>query len=274
MSSSEDNCAQNCCNNCTESFCQSCTESCSESCETSCENACNQACQNACANATCTCGSDTTTELIMFISTLILPLIGAIILGIFHAFDSRSPIFLTLLGSSVLAINLTGIQIGRKHSYSSCNVRNNSEIRRYKTYFGRLVINHSHHPRHLILRGHEFKLKNKYFCTGCYGILIGTLFSIIITSFYLIYGFDSTIAGWFVILAPFCFLPILFRYSLDYEFPTYLRLIANSLLPLGGCLLLIGVDVLYQNWHLNVMIVLLIVFSAYFRGFVVRKEKK
>jgi hypothetical protein len=172
-----------------------------------------------------------------------------------------------------LAINLTGIQISKKYSFYSCKMRNNVEFSQYETQYGRLVIKHSHHPRHLILLGHEFKLRNKYFCTGCYGILIGTISSILITSLYIIYGLNPIVAGWFVIIAPFCFLPIIIRYSLGYEFPTYLRLFANSLLPLGGCLLLIGVDALYQHWGLNVLVVSFIVFSAYFRGFIVRKEK-
>ena len=43
-------------------------------------------------------------------------------------------------------------------------------------------IHHSHHPKHLIERGHEFRIGNKYFYTGCYGLLIGTVCAVIIVA--------------------------------------------------------------------------------------------
>ncbi|MHA2318739.1 MAG: hypothetical protein ACXAC6_13405 [Candidatus Hodarchaeales archaeon] len=272
MSSSEDNCVQECCNDCTASFCQSCSDSCSENCEESCGNACNTACQDSCSSVNCSCGSESTTGIITLIFTLILPLISAITLGIFQAFESQGPIFLTLLGSSILAINLSGFQINRKNVSSVCKLQENQVSSKFVSKFGKFQIKHSHHSHVLITRGHEFNLKNKYFCTGCYGILTGTIISIFLTIFYLVNGLSPSLAGWVIFISPICFIPIILRYSVKYKFPTPLRFLANALLPIGGCLLLIGMDALYTNWGLNVLIVTFIVFSAYLRGFIVRKE--
>ncbi|PWI48086.1 hypothetical protein CEE45_08660 [Candidatus Heimdallarchaeota archaeon B3_Heim] len=137
-----------------------------------------------------------------------------------------------------------------------------------------ISINHSHHPIHLIKSGHEFRFRGKYFCTGCYGILIGTIISVIIGISYIVNGFNTLWGEAVLLLIPLCFIPIILRYKLSYKFPSSAKLLANCLLPIGSCLSLIYTDFLYHNWILNVLVVLLIITAAFLRGVIAQKDNK
>lgn len=282
MSSSEGNCLDQACQNCTQAVCTRFTESCTEQCETSCQencqeacnqacqNACNQACQNACANATCTCGSSSSQVIFPLFSTVIIPFLGLLILGFIQAFDPSGPLYLTLFGSGFLALSLTGFTINPLRTSTTCANR----LSEYKTQFGFIGFNHSHHSPDLISMGHEFKFKGKYFCTGCYGILMGICISIIIAIIYITGYFSSDWLSISSFVSVSCFIPIILRYKSNHHFGSLFRFLSNSLLPLGCCLALLSADLAFHSWGFNVLIVILILIAAYFRSIVGRNENQ
>ncbi len=282
MSSSDNNCLGQACEAGMQSFCDNCTDSCTRSCETTCQenceqacnqacqNACDQACQNACSNVACTCGSSPSQVIFPVISTIIIPFMALLILGLFQAFDPRGPLYLTLLGAGLLTISLTGVNFRSKHSYSSCS----RQISNYRTRIGFITINHSHHSPELIEKGHEFRLRGKYFCTGCYGILAGTCISIAISFLYLTGYFSS---NWIFILPLMscgCFIPIIIRYTGKFHFGSKIRFLSNSLLPIGCSLTIIYTDMLFHDWLSNSIVMILILVVAYLRSIVGKRENQ
>ena len=286
MSSSDTNCIETACYNCMEPICTRCTDqctancqenceqNCNESCNAACQNACSSACSNACSNMTCTCGSsDSNTIILGLMFNSVVPFIGALLLGLIQAFDPSGPLFMTLLGSGVLAISLTGMNLTRFQrklsSQSKCNYNN-----QFSTKVGFLTFNHSHHPVKLIREGHEFTIKKKYFCTGCYGLLAGTLIAIIFSLIYVFYGLSEVFTVPVAILIPFSFAPIIIRYTFVKKPSTSFRIISNGLLPIGCCLTLLLLDSLFHSWTVNVFIVILISLAAYLRGIIARRDNR
>ena len=200
---------------------------------------------------------------------------AALLLGLIQAFDPSGPLFMVVLGSGVLAISLTGVNLTRFqvkiNKQSRCNYQRSNQ---HSTKVGFLTFNHSHHPVELIKEGHEFKLKNKYFCTGCYGLLTGTLISIVFALMYIVYGLPEILMVPVIISIPACFVPIVIRYTIVEKPTTSLRAISNGLLPVGCCLTLILMDSLFHTWIINVIVVMLISLAAYVRGSVARKDNQ
>jgi len=126
----------------------------------------------------------------------------------------------------------------------------------------------------LISEGHELLFKGRYFCTGCYGLLIGTLMSIFIALGYFSLGLAPQYLPLVILLIPICYLPIILRYSLGNKFGTKFRLIANALLPVGSCFLFMAIDFLHHNWMLNTITVLFVLFLASLRGIIGAKSNK
>jgi hypothetical protein len=260
------------CQNITDSCSQQCSEQCETNFESCMEDACNQVltqtCSSCCANIAC--GSQTP------VPSIIMPLFGGlliisfitIILGLLQNFNPDGPLYLTLFGSSFLAVSLTGIQFntGKNSKSKQYPTLPNSGITRYKCF----VFIHSHHNPLERAKGHEFNIGNKYFCTGCYGILIGTIISIAFALIYAAFGLNSEILPIVIFITSLCFLPILYRYFLSLELTTSLRLLSNILLPIGCSFLFMLIDHLYHNWLLNLCLILLTVSMAFVRGRVSR----
>jgi hypothetical protein len=175
---------------------------------------------------------------------------------------------------SILAVSLSGIRLNSPYGKTTCNALSNRSTSLFTTKIGRISFNHSHHSPSLIEAGHEFQIKNKYFCTGCYGLLVGSIISVVIGTIYILNGIHTTWVSILPFIVPLCFIPIMFRYLLPYKIPSSMKLIANSLLPIGCCLLLIYTDVLFYNWAYNVFIVLLIISAAYLRGIIAQIDNK
>ena len=276
MSSSENNCIETACYNCMEPICTSCSDQCSENCQTNCQNACSDACSNACSqacsNITCRCGgSETTSMLLGAIFNAIFPLIGGLLLGLIQAFDPSGPLVLTVIGSGILTISLTGVNLMNFQTRSRCNFQSDKQ---YSTRIGFIIVNHSHHPLEKIREGHEFKLKDKYFCTGCYGLLSGTLLAIALSVLYLVYGVPSQIIPPIALLVPICFVPIILRYKFVNQPSFFLRFVSNGLLPLGCCLMLLIMDAIFHSWSINLTVIVLIVLTAYFRGMIAKRDNQ
>jgi hypothetical protein len=257
--------------NCGDSCGQSCGDSCSESCNQSCNDACNQACSNFCnsffQNA-CNCGSTTTaSEIYPLFATSIS--VGAIniIYGLLNGFNAKTPLLLTLIGSIILAISLTGFR-GFNRKQLSHKYEKNS----YILIFNRILFLHSHHCQDDIMRGKEFKIRTKYYCTGCYGLLFGTIISVIGATLYL--GFQNIALPIEILISvlPLFFIPIMLRYTVFKNMRSTIRFLSNALLPIGCFLLFIISDVVFNDWLINSFLVMLTLLIALLRGYIPAKN--
>jgi hypothetical protein len=194
-------------------------------------------------------------------------------MGLNQSFNSKGPIMLTLFGSAVLAVNLTGLRIGNGSQKKSLALykKNWNPV---STRQGWFTFVHSHHTAKQRMEGHEFKFRNKYFCTGCYGTLIGTIIAIMVFTAYLLFGMPDNFVFLATIVAPISFIPIILRYTVFTNMKTSMRLLSNSLLPVGCSLYLVVMDHVFQSWVLNACLVLLILMTGFIRAKVANNGKK
>ncbi|MHA1983786.1 MAG: hypothetical protein ACW967_05495 [Candidatus Hodarchaeales archaeon] len=253
--------------NCGESCGQSCGDSCSESCNQSCNQACNQACNNFCnsfCQNACACGSTTTTSEIypLFVTSVSVGVIN-IVYGLINGFNSKTPLFLTLIGSIILAISLTGFR-----GYQRNKLSNKYERNSYILIFNRFLFLHSHHCQDDILKGKEFKIKSRYYCTGCYGLFLGTVISLIGVSIYLVFQNVNLPIELIVPIIPLFFVPIILRYTIIRNMNSTIRFLSNALLPIGCFLLFIASDVIFNDWLINSFLVIFTLLVALLRGYI------
>jgi hypothetical protein len=121
----------------------------------------------------------------------------------------------------------------------SISLADSLEPTRYTEFQGvRLV--HGHHSTCGRFEDHEFKLKGKTLCSGCTGLLIGSIGSFTITTLHFVYNYRFPVfAGYlglgFVVLG-LLYIPLLKKTV------TPLRLAFNAFFVLGFGLLLSAVD--------------------------------
>ena len=187
------------------------------------------------------------------------------VLGVFQAFNPKGPFFLTMLAGAVLAVSLTGIRFTTGTCKGNCDSVKEKVCDSVKTTWGRLTFVHSRHKPHLREANHEFKIGNKYFCTGCYGTLIGTTIVLILMSAYVLFGLTADLAFLVAIAVPLCLIPITLRYAVFRQMRTPMRLFSNILLPIGAGLMFILCDYTFHSWIVNVSLVLLILMISFVR---------
>ncbi len=211
--------------------------------------------------------SSSVSKIVDLFGTLISVFFCTFVLGFLQNFDSKGPLYLTLIGSCILAISLSGIRIKRNIHERSCKSLKKSFNNYGTTTLGWFTFVHSHHCLKERVAGHEFKIGDKYFCTGCFGILIGTVISIVfaITTYFII-GLNSSFHPIFILIIPFCFIPIILRYTLFPEMKSPIRLLSNILLPIGCCLLFFVFENTFHNWFVNVSLILVCITIAFLRG--------
>ncbi|MFX0063549.1 MAG: hypothetical protein ACFFC7_15350 [Candidatus Hermodarchaeota archaeon] len=229
---------------------------------------CNSCCYGCCANIECAacCTGCSPSKLTSCAPPVIIPLIGSIaftlltvlILGVLQAFSPKGPFFLTMLAGAVLAVSLTGIRVNIGTGYGNCDSVKETVCDSVKTSWGRFTFVHSHHKPHLREAGHEFKIGNKYFCTGCYGTLIGTIIVLSLMSAYVLFGLTADLAFLVSLAIPICLIPIALRYAIFKQMRPPLRLLSNILLPIGSGLLFVLCDYTFHSWIVNVGLVLFI----------------
>ncbi|MBA7516666.1 hypothetical protein ES705_08714 [subsurface metagenome] len=196
-------------------------------------------------------------------------LILVIISAVF--FDSKGPVILTFFGSFVLLVNLSHIRLKPKSFQAISKLPKTSTI---ISHWGPLIMYHSHHSAEARLKGKEFRIGRKYFCTGCYGGLLGTLIAIFLTGFYLLYGFNQVLAIISILSLPVWFIPIILRYTLFLNMKNIPRFLSNMFLPVGCSILLILTDFTFQSWALNGITIFLIICVAYLRNYASNREEK
>ena len=172
-------------------------------------------------------------------------------------YSSKGPIILCLLGAILLALRFTGIRFMNE---------NTKEMPSWMvTRFGSFVIVHCHHNKDLCEKGKEFNFRGKYFCTGCYGLCLGTVISIGIIILYLLYRLNSVMIVPLICLIPFLLIPIILRYLIFIHMKSSLRFLSNTFFPIGIVLLLSIIDRLLKSWIINSIFVFSLIGIAYLR---------
>ncbi|MCP8313877.1 MAG: hypothetical protein H3Z53_05845 [archaeon] len=125
-----------------------------------------------------------------------------------------------------------------------------------------LKIVHGHHPFCENFSSHEFRIKDKTFCTGCTGLLLGALISLFgafiyfssnlyIPSFFIGIGLLGVALG--------LFLPLLNLKR------TIFRLSLNAFFIFGVFLMLIGIDAPVQSVFIDLLLILFSIFWLFTR---------
>ncbi|MEM3382768.1 MAG: hypothetical protein QXL52_02940 [Nitrososphaerales archaeon] len=127
--------------------------------------------------------------------------------------------------------------------------------------FGLRIV-HGHHPSCENFSSHEFRIKDKSFCAGCTGLLIGALLSLLGAIIY--FSTDLFIPNFFIIIGLLGVALGLILPLLDLK-QTVLRLFINAFFIFGVFLMLIGVDSLVQSISIDLFLILLSIFWLFTR---------
>ena len=259
--STNNSCNCNCGESCSQSCSESCSRSCNEACNESCSNCCSATCSNCCQQS-CRCTSTSSEAQTLFVINSTVLFVN-IAVGFINGFNSHTPIFLTLMGSILLEMSLTGFR-----GYYKKDSLNQYEKNSYHIFLGRFLFLHSHHCETDILKGKEFRFMDRYYCTGCYGLLFGTMISIGIFIVYLFWPNFFIFSEISIFFIPFFFLPIVLRYSIVKNMGSLYRVFSNAFLPIGCSVLFIIMDNFYASWLFNSLIVIFILLVAVLRGII------
>jgi hypothetical protein len=120
----------------------------------------------------------------------------------------------------------------------------------------------------------EFKIGDKYFCTGCYGILFGTVLSLLIAVLYVGIGLPEWMWPLVLLVTPLCFIPIIIRYTLYRDMPVFLRLTSNVLLPVGCTQIFMIFDATSQGLINNILLIIGVILLALLRGLVASRSNQ
>lgn len=201
-----------------------------------------------------------------YIFRIICLLLSLVIISFFQAFNPKGLLFLTLFGALGLVIYLTGIRFRPRTPNNTSKAQEKQFNDEEATHWGLFIFVHSHHSKNQRETGHEFKIANKYFCTGCFGILIGSLIAISFTLMYIFFGINSELGFLAILTTPICFVPITLRYTYYPQMKTPMRLFTNILLPVGCGLLFVSCDYLFQSWFVNFGLILYILMVTFLRA--------
>lgn len=194
---------------------------------------------------------------------------GIASIGFIVSFSHEFSIYLSIVFSLLLIIPLSGFRGFLIQNFDLSTLDRN----KYTT-INRFVINHSHHKNEQIQAGKEFLFKGKYICTGCYGILTGSIVSIIVMFYYLIGEIVKQNLNLFLIIIPLFFLPIIIRYSIWITMPTIPKFFSNVMLPIACSGLLLLVDYYFMNWWINTIAIYLVIGIIYLRSYISLKDTK
>jgi len=125
-----------------------------------------------------------------------------------------------------------------------------------------LKIVHGHHPSCERFSSHEFRIRDKTFCTGCTGLLLGASLSLFGAFIY--FSNSSYIPPSFIGIG---FLGVALGLLLTFLNlrRTILRLSLNALFIFGVFLMLIGIDSLIQSLFIDLLLILFSIFWLFAR---------
>ncbi|MEM3710368.1 MAG: hypothetical protein QXL46_05680 [Nitrososphaerales archaeon] len=127
--------------------------------------------------------------------------------------------------------------------------------------FGLRIV-HGHHPSCENFSSHELRIKDKSFCAGCTGLIIGTLLSLFGTIIY--FSTNLFIPTFFIIIGLLGVVLGLILPLLNLK-QTILRLFINAFFIFGVFLMLIGVDSLVQSVFFDLFLISLSIFCLFTR---------
>jgi hypothetical protein len=148
----------------------------------------------------------------------------------------------------------------RGESYTP--TRGQNIVENTSVLFG-LKITHGHHPACDFFSKHEFRLRNKTFCSGCFGLVWGAIFSLIGAVLYFFGGHllwtnrTTTLLGVLAVASSL----LLFHLKIHGFFRTF----PNALLILGAFTTLIGIDHLLHSIVIDVFVLLATYFWIWMR---------
>lgn len=138
---------------------------------------------------------------------------------------------------------------------------------RFSSFFGIKLI-HGHHPKQKSFAKHEFQIRNKSICSGCFGLFIGAIVSIggIIIYNFVSINFSSlshSFVGLGVLaVALSVFSPLFFNAS------SVFRILINAFFVIGMLFILVGIDSLSISFGINLFLIGIFVFWMMTRIFV------
>lgn len=130
---------------------------------------------------------------------------------------------------------------------------------RFSSFFGITLI-HGHHSTLKQFSNHEFRLRNKSICAGCFGLFIGGFISFIGIIMYnfldiVFFGVPQQLVGLGVVAVTLAiFSPIFYNAS------SFVRIFLNIFLILGMLFILIGIDILFSSFGINIFLIGLFIF--------------
>jgi hypothetical protein len=168
---------------------------------------------------------------------LILAAIAAIFLLVIIIFDNQSSKVTNnerlLVGSLFIIISLGGIYSAfRPGRLKRLFLKTNDKKTTIKT---KSIINIAgHHPVCKPFKNHSFQYKDSVFCSGCYGLAIGSIIALITICMYLYSNIKLSIDYSIILLiAGFTFLVINYIETIWYHNTLLFHLVSNSLLIIG-----------------------------------------
>ena len=164
-----------------------------------------------------------------------------------------------LAGSIFAAICLVGITVGvAPYRCSSLIIFKDHKLDKGKGIPHKFA---GHHPTCSSFTGHVIKFKDKIYCAGCTGLVVGGLAALFGVLPYLFFGFDfgenSIFAFWTGFIGVAC---CLLQYQVSDRKNGGVHFFFNMIFPFGALLLLIGVSGIIGNFILEAYLLALIVF--------------
>ena len=178
------------------------------------------------------------------VTMLVLAAIAAILLLVIIIFDNQSSQVTNnerlLVGSLFIIISLGGIYSAfRPGRLRRLFLKPNDKQTTIKTKS--IISLAGHHPVCTPFKNHSFQSKNSVFCTGCYGLAVGSIIAIITVCVYLYSNITLPIEYSIVLLSVgFTLLIINYTETIWYHNTVRLHLISNSLLIIGFLFIVIG----------------------------------
>ena len=114
-----------------------------------------------------------------------------------------------------------------------------------------------HHPFCEVFSAHILQIKDKIYCSGCLGLLVGGLIALPMGFFYFFFDLFIYITAFFIVLLGIVFVLFgLFHFKFDRLF----RFFFNTTFVLGSMFILMGIDDLIKSLFIDLLCICLIIF--------------
>ena len=171
---------------------------------------------------------------------------GLLLVGMSIWLGSKGPLVVACFASIILILRSIGF---RPVSTRRCVPMAATAV----SQLGPFSIFHSHYDKRQDQETHEFFFRGKFFCAGCYGLAFGTLIGLALPLTYFFYERNDAFYYLLTAIAPFCFLPTIFRCIGWLSLNAVERFLSYGLLPFGSWIILVQLDRLFHNTTVNLV---------------------